>query len=317
MEWLRLYTNIINDPKVMQMPELYRWRYVALLCLFRINNDSLPVEDDIVFSLRLSKKEWEKTENEFKKKGFLVNNTINGWETRQYKSDASKERVKKYRERLKQSYGNGYGNSYNREGILKRDNYSCVYCGSTENICIDHIIPLVSGGSNAPDNLAVACKSCNSGKSGRTPEEAGFSFCNKDAENRYKNNVTVTVTVQEQNRTETETETERKRETPPNLIKLSKNFHSYQNEQYPKLLKKVSERIVNNGAIELEKLIRIDKYTTEDIEKVLTFVKKDAFWSRNILSLCGIRKKGNNGNTKFVNAMAQMPEKKEVHYGIE
>ncbi len=39
---------------------------------------------------------------------------------------------------------------------------ACVYCGSTENLSADHLIPKSRGGSNSSDNVVVACKSCNS-----------------------------------------------------------------------------------------------------------------------------------------------------------
>lgn len=40
----------------------------------------------------------------------------------------------------------------------------CAYCGSTQRLTIDHVVPLVRGGSNSIDNLIVACRSCNSRK---------------------------------------------------------------------------------------------------------------------------------------------------------
>jgi len=40
----------------------------------------------------------------------------------------------------------------------------CVYCGSTEGLTFDHIVPLLQRGSHSFDNLCVACKSCNSSK---------------------------------------------------------------------------------------------------------------------------------------------------------
>lgn len=58
-----------------------------------------------------------------------------------------------------------------RETVFERDGYACTYCGSTENLACDHIVPLIQGGSNDLDNLTTACRSCNSSKSGRTPEE--------------------------------------------------------------------------------------------------------------------------------------------------
>lgn len=42
----------------------------------------------------------------------------------------------------------------------------CVYCGIVPDIkTIDHIIPLISGGTNDKKNLVMACDKCNSRKS--------------------------------------------------------------------------------------------------------------------------------------------------------
>jgi 5-methylcytosine-specific restriction endonuclease McrA len=38
---------------------------------------------------------------------------------------------------------------------------TCELCGSIESLVIDHIIPLVQGGSNELDNLRTLCNSCN------------------------------------------------------------------------------------------------------------------------------------------------------------
>ena len=50
--------------------------------------------------------------------------------------------------------------------ILKRDNYTCTYCGrKTGEMQIDHIIPVSKGGSNDISNLTTACARCNRKKS--------------------------------------------------------------------------------------------------------------------------------------------------------
>lgn len=51
--------------------------------------------------------------------------------------------------------------------VLKRDGFRCRYCGATPDqqvLHIDHIIPVVEGGTNDPINLVAACQPCNSGK---------------------------------------------------------------------------------------------------------------------------------------------------------
>ncbi len=51
--------------------------------------------------------------------------------------------------------------------IFKRDEFTCRYCGRNGKgvvLHVDHIEPVVKGGTNHPDNLATACQWCNSGK---------------------------------------------------------------------------------------------------------------------------------------------------------
>jgi hypothetical protein len=40
----------------------------------------------------------------------------------------------------------------------------CCFCGSTENLSIDHLVPRKKGGIDEGDNLILACRSCNSSK---------------------------------------------------------------------------------------------------------------------------------------------------------
>lgn len=54
-----------------------------------------------------------------------------------------------------------------RFSILRRDSFTCQYCGLTADgteLHVDHVIPHSKGGSDTPDNLITSCKSCNYGK---------------------------------------------------------------------------------------------------------------------------------------------------------
>ena len=54
-----------------------------------------------------------------------------------------------------------------RANILRRDNYTCQYCGkkfTPNKLTIDHIIPKHKGGKKTWKNLVAACRLCNSKK---------------------------------------------------------------------------------------------------------------------------------------------------------
>ncbi|HEY9643395.1 MAG TPA: HNH endonuclease [Coleofasciculaceae cyanobacterium] len=62
----------------------------------------------------------------------------------------------------------------NRRELLRRDNHTCQYCGSTRNLTIDHLIPRSKGGLHTWDNVVTACGTCNSQKGDRLLAETGM-----------------------------------------------------------------------------------------------------------------------------------------------
>lgn len=48
-----------------------------------------------------------------------------------------------------------------RQMILERDGHRCRWCGSGEDLTIDHIVPRSQGGTDANTNLQVLCSDCN------------------------------------------------------------------------------------------------------------------------------------------------------------
>jgi len=50
--------------------------------------------------------------------------------------------------------------------VYRRCDNSCVRCGGTLNLELDHIIPLARGGSNTARNLQLLCQRCNREKGG-------------------------------------------------------------------------------------------------------------------------------------------------------
>lgn len=50
--------------------------------------------------------------------------------------------------------------------VIKRDNFRCVACGSSDNLVVDHKHPICKGGTSDMSNLQTLCFVCNSGKGG-------------------------------------------------------------------------------------------------------------------------------------------------------
>jgi hypothetical protein len=209
--WIRLYTNVVNDPKVQQLPAPLFKFWVNLLCVAGEYEKAglLPSVGELAWSLHS-----KKVAGYIKRlvdHGLLENHEdglhIHNWSGRQYESDSGAPRTRAYRQRIRDL--GEVPHRYDRQAVLARDNGLCVYCSAPGTV-VDHMIPVLQGGVSDMSNLAAACKKCNSGKAGRRPEEAGFRFANSEAEDRYHGVLTrshdtaatVSGHVPEQNRTE-------------------------------------------------------------------------------------------------------------------
>jgi hypothetical protein len=82
-----------------------------------------------------------------------------------------------------------------RREIYNRDNYTCQYChedlkDKRRAMCLDHVIPHSTGGTNSKKNLITACKRCNSKKGDKDPSKAKMpwpeGFGEKSGEFMYK-----------------------------------------------------------------------------------------------------------------------------------
>ena len=66
-----------------------------------------------------------------------------------------------------------------RSMIYKRDNNTCMYCGSTRKLTIDHVVPKSKGGGESFNNLVVACSSCNTKKGNKLLEHTNMKLLRK------------------------------------------------------------------------------------------------------------------------------------------
>lgn len=101
-------------------------------------------------------------------KGCKNKNRRNGYCEEHYlKSELFRNRHRMYSAKRRSLKLNAPINDFEKnewEEVLSNFNYECAYCGSSENLEQDHVIPLSKGGSHTAENIISACKNCNSSK---------------------------------------------------------------------------------------------------------------------------------------------------------
>lgn len=76
------------------------------------------------------------------------------------------------RRRALEAGAEGHYTKEDVKDLIKKQGRNCKYCGVfLKKFSIDHFIPLSRGGTNWPENLVLACCSCNSRKHTKMPWE--------------------------------------------------------------------------------------------------------------------------------------------------
>ena len=203
-QWFRLYAEFVTDPKVQMLSEQDQRRYIMVLCLRCSNGDVTLQDGEVAFQLRISNEEWLKSKSTFMEKNLTDdNNRPVAWDVRQYVSDSSNERVKRLRQRRKDAGLSAQSNIKKsvREAVLEECGNACVYCGSKEDLTIDHKTPVERGGNESKDNLQVACRPCNADKRNMTHDEYSSWNGRVTLQKRHQNTDTDTDTDTEKTKT--------------------------------------------------------------------------------------------------------------------
>ena len=114
--WFRVYTEIVNDPKVQKLaPHLFK-TWINLLALAAENDGKLPAIDDIAFKLRMSPKDADGHVCELIDLGLIDISpdrslSPHNWYTRQYRWDGADptaaDRMRRMRKRRRERNCNG------------------------------------------------------------------------------------------------------------------------------------------------------------------------------------------------------------------
>jgi biotin operon repressor len=124
MPWFRFYVETPSDRKVRRLKPEHRWLWVCVLCLARqsptpgallIAADEPASPDDLADLAGLPVASVRKGLTHLRQLGMIEKCSENGWElvaawnTRQYASDTSTDRVRAYRTRANPRSSNGVG----------------------------------------------------------------------------------------------------------------------------------------------------------------------------------------------------------------
>ena len=82
------------------------------------------------------------------------------------KANPEKSTAKWHRRRARKLSAEGSYTGKNVKELYESQGGQCVYCGRdiSQGYHVDHVVPLSRGGSNGPENLALACPKCNCSK---------------------------------------------------------------------------------------------------------------------------------------------------------
>ena len=64
--------------------------------------------------------------------------------------------------------------AFTRFNVFLRDKFMCQYCGDSDDLTFDHVIPRSKGGQTTWENVVTACSPCNLIKGGLMPKQAGM-----------------------------------------------------------------------------------------------------------------------------------------------
>jgi hypothetical protein len=99
--WFRFYDEALNDPKILKLSDKLHRLWVGILCVASKNNGELPSLDDLALMVRIKPQKLEPMLKKLEELGLIDTDEAvrkpHNWDRRQYKSDVSTDRVKRFR----------------------------------------------------------------------------------------------------------------------------------------------------------------------------------------------------------------------------
>lgn len=93
--------------------------------------------------------------------------------------------------------------------------------------------------------------------------------------------------------------TARVKEYPPEIVEFVTAFQNHALRVHGRKAQPITPALVNSGCKTVDQIIRLDKFTLDEIRETMRWAAKDDFWQDNVLSLAGLRRLGDGGVSKF------------------
>lgn len=127
MRWFRFYTEVVHDPKVQLLPDKTFKEWINVLCIAGDNGGVLPDDKSIAFTMHMTTASARQMLIRLKDAGLLDLGEDgkmhpHNWGERQFQSDVSTERVRRFRDKKKSVSSGSFGNDNEtfQETDLKR-----------------------------------------------------------------------------------------------------------------------------------------------------------------------------------------------------
>lgn len=99
--WFRFYDDAINDPKILKLSDKLHRVWVGVLCVASKNDGTLPSIEDMALMIRMKPEKLREAISDLTAAGLIDDKDAilapHNWAGRQFKSDVSTERVKRFR----------------------------------------------------------------------------------------------------------------------------------------------------------------------------------------------------------------------------
>jgi len=215
--WIKLYRDVLDSIDFAALSGMAAKNLIMIWLIGSEYDGDLPDIDTLAFRLRVKVADLEKSMIELCKYGFLI----------ETEKDPRAEKTTSKEIREKAGFGDRYVDQVTKNLIMLRD-VDCVFCGSSENLEIDHIVPVSKGGDSEPENLQVLCRSCNRSKRTKSVEQVATPLAQVATQKKVQRSLEIEIEKEIEKEVEIELEKEVCSELVPSTKPNTQDFYQPQ-----------------------------------------------------------------------------------------